>query len=91
MTTSGSRYGVILWELLTNEEPWHDKTAMQVRSTSQNPHLTTVLVVGSRYERRMCACMESANPMAVGVWLVKVKRQGGSGVETNMSAKNEFC
>ena len=24
------RYGVILWELLTNEEPWQDKTAMQV-------------------------------------------------------------
>ena len=24
--------GVILWELVTNEEPWGDKTAMQVRS-----------------------------------------------------------
>ena len=25
--------GVILWELVTNEEPWGDKTAMQVRHT----------------------------------------------------------
>ena len=24
-------FGVILWELLTNEEPWHDRTPMQVR------------------------------------------------------------
>jgi serine/threonine protein kinase len=23
-------YGVILWELMTDEEPWHDKNAMQV-------------------------------------------------------------
>lgn len=23
-------YGVILWELMTDEEPWHDKSAMQV-------------------------------------------------------------
>jgi serine/threonine protein kinase len=24
-------YGVILWELFQNEEPWHDKSAMQVQ------------------------------------------------------------
>ena len=30
--------GVILWELLTNEEPWGDKTAMQVISTQNSQH-----------------------------------------------------
>lgn len=28
--------GVILWELLTNEEPWGDKTAMQVRLSNKS-------------------------------------------------------
>lgn len=37
MLFPGGRYGVILWELLTSKEPWHDKTAMQVAAPLSSP------------------------------------------------------
>lgn len=36
-------FGVILWELFTKEEPWQDKTPMQVRNS-----LSVVPIPGAR-------------------------------------------